>query len=156
LKAGMAAVLALIALMAGAGVAACILLPVADDPVWAPRPFPPGWAEQHQDPVAEQVALADERPGADEAPRKQVFVPPKPRAEYRAHYERSGQQLTEKGADLELFGLDADQGVRFEPAGVRIALPPGYPDERPRTGIATTFGLQGDFDIALSYVILHE
>jgi RNA polymerase sigma factor (sigma-70 family) len=161
LKATLTLVLALTTLVAGAHLAAPALAPAADEVAWQPRPWPAGWAEQHEElaMLAEQPAAeaASDVPAPDKAVRadKPAGVP-KPKGAYRAHYERSFQGNPEKGPDLGLFGLDADQGVRFEPAGLRIVLPPGYPDERPRTGVATSFGVQGDFDIMLRYEILQE
>lgn len=156
-------VLALSAILAATALAGFSPAPVADNTVWAPRPFPPGWAEEHGEGAADEIAMLADLPagklaaqGARLKQDRQLDAVPSHKGEYPARFRRSFQQLAEIGTDLELFGLDPDQGVRCEPAGLRIVLPPGYPDERPRTGIATTFGLQGDFDVAVSYDILQE
>ena len=57
---------------------------------------------------------------------------------------------------LEHYGPDAAECVRFDPEGLRIALPAGYPKVRPGTGVVTTFGLKGDFEITVRFEILKE
>ena len=56
--------------------------------------------------------------------------------------------------DFELLGAGAAQFVKYEADGLRIALPAGK-SQRP-TGVVTTFGLSGDFDVSAGYEILHE
>ena len=58
-------------------------------------------------------------------------------------------------AGVTLVGLSADQYVRFEPEGVRIALPAGYPGERKPTGIEVNMPVAGDFEITVNFEILH-
>ncbi len=66
------------------------------------------------------------------------------------------------GAGAELIGPDAEQCVRFEPTGVRIALPAGYDGhrgfhgERPNTGLVVPVGVKGDFEITVDFEILQE
>lgn len=76
-------------------------------------------------------------------------------------YQRS-LKGPENSQGLELTGPDADQCVKFEPAGLRITLPrayegpPGFFGERPDTGVVIPFTVKGDFEITLSYEILQE
>ena len=71
-------------------------------------------------------------------------------------YHRQFEGNPEKGPLLDLYGPDADQCVKFEPEGLRITLPTGYPGNRPDTGVITRFGVKGDFEITLSYQILDQ
>jgi hypothetical protein len=57
---------------------------------------------------------------------------------------------------IELMGPDADQCVKFEPAGLRITLPAGHPGERPSTGINLALPIRGDFEITVNYEVLQE
>jgi serine/threonine protein kinase len=57
---------------------------------------------------------------------------------------------------LELIGPDADECVKFEPSGLRITLPTGYPEKRVATGLAANFGIQGDFEITIGFEMLKE
>ena len=43
-----------------------------------------------------------------------------------------------KDFSFELWGEDAKNHVVFEPAGLRITLPSGYPKQRQNTGVSTT------------------
>jgi hypothetical protein len=58
--------------------------------------------------------------------------------------------------DFARIGPDADPCVKYEPEGMRIALPAGFAGDRPSTGVVTTFGIKGDFEITVGYEILHE
>jgi len=53
-------------------------------------------------------------------------------------------------------GLEPQQCVQFEPAGLRITLPAGHPGKRVGTGVATRFSIKGDFEITMSYEIIKE
>jgi hypothetical protein len=57
---------------------------------------------------------------------------------------------------FELFGPDADGRVRFEPDGLRITLPPGSQSDGQGTGVVSTFGVKGDFEITVRFEILQE
>src|SRR5262249_27162658 len=57
---------------------------------------------------------------------------------------------------LERFGPDAEQCVKFERDGLRITLPPGYPGDRPPTGLGTGLTVKGDFEITVHFEILKE
>jgi DNA-directed RNA polymerase subunit RPC12/RpoP len=56
----------------------------------------------------------------------------------------------------QVSGPDADTCVRYEPAGLRITLPRGYPGTRPSTGVTSTFGVKGDFDVTVGFEVLAE
>jgi serine/threonine protein kinase len=56
----------------------------------------------------------------------------------------------------DLFGADAGECVKFEPAGLRITLPAGYPPERPSIGVMRRAAVKGDFEITVGYEILQE
>jgi serine/threonine protein kinase/DNA-binding beta-propeller fold protein YncE len=58
--------------------------------------------------------------------------------------------------DFELDGLDPDQCLQFEPAGMRITLPAGHPGKRLGTGLVTTFPVKGDCEITIDFEILKE
>jgi RNA polymerase sigma factor (sigma-70 family) len=143
------AVGALALLATAAGVGAYVFGPPGDAAVaWQHRTWPADWPLPDPGPTAEglgAVAAAQDGPAA-----------PRPRTEYPARFDRPFKQNPEKGPELELFGLDADRCVQFEPAGLRITWPPGYPDDRPRTGIVTAFGVRGDFEITAGFEVLHE
>jgi hypothetical protein len=79
-----------------------------------------------------------------------------PKAEYRQEYYYSFKGNPEKGPGLDLFGPDAEESVKFEPAGLRITLPPGYEGLRPNTGVITRFAVKGDFEITVGFEILQE
>jgi hypothetical protein len=55
-----------------------------------------------------------------------------------------------------LIGPDADQCVKFEPAGLRFTLPQGHPGKRLATGLAWSLPIKGDFEITLGFEILQE
>ena len=57
---------------------------------------------------------------------------------------------------LTLMGPDAEQCVRFEPAGLRIVLPNGHPPARPVIGLRVPLEIKGDFEITMSFAILQE
>jgi hypothetical protein len=55
---------------------------------------------------------------------------------------------------MKLVGPDADKCVRFEPAGLRITLPPGFEGSRPQVGLSTGLALKGDFEVIVSFEVL--
>lgn len=69
-------------------------------------------------------------------------------------YAEPFQGTPRQAKDFELLGVEAAQSVKYEPAGLRIALPAGK-SHRP-TGVTTAFGLSGDFDVSVAYQILQE
>ncbi len=54
------------------------------------------------------------------------------------------------------FGDGAMQHVRFEPEGLRITLPAGFPGERPFTGLRIDTPLKGDFTVTVNFELLQE
>jgi hypothetical protein len=55
-----------------------------------------------------------------------------------------------------LRGPDAAARVAFEPEGLRIRLPPGYPEQRPSIGLALISTVQGNFEITARFELLKE
>jgi serine/threonine protein kinase len=57
---------------------------------------------------------------------------------------------------FELFGPDADQLVHYEPEGLRITMPLGYPEMRKAAGVNIPLVARGDFEITVRFEILQE
>jgi serine/threonine protein kinase len=76
--------------------------------------------------------------------------------EYAQEYSQSFRGNGEDNRRFEFFGPDAGQCVRFGPDGLRIALPLGYPDVRPNTGLTAGITVQGDFEITVGFEVLQE
>jgi RNA polymerase sigma factor (sigma-70 family) len=70
---------------------------------------------------------------------------------YHAFAEKSGDN-----SEFNLIGPDAASCVQFDPAGVRITLPTGYPGKWFGTGVACPLELRGDFEITATYEVLRE
>ncbi len=69
------------------------------------------------------------------------------------------QPFQGKPEDLDRYvfrGQDAADYLTFEPDGLRIKLPPGYPEQRPSIGLALLSTVQGDFEITVRFDLLHE
>ncbi len=64
--------------------------------------------------------------------------------------------MTEISAELEYFGPDAEECVHFEPEGLRITTPTGFPSDHPSLGVAYSTRVKGDFEITTTFEILHE
>jgi hypothetical protein len=62
----------------------------------------------------------------------------------------------ENRTGLELVGPEAEQHVRFEPEGLRIALPAGFDGVGQKTGLSCAVAVRGDFQITVNYEILQE
>ncbi len=58
--------------------------------------------------------------------------------------------------EFKFRGPDAESLVKYEPAGLRMTLPPGYPEQRPGTGLALLTTVTGDFEITVNFEILKE
>ncbi len=84
---------------------------------------------------------------------KENKVQPPPK-EYAAAYHEPFKGKPKKAEDFALIGGDAAKYVKFEPEGLRIRLPAGQ--TRQQIGVATTFGLVGNFDVSVRYEILAE
>src|SRR5262249_40998925 len=76
---------------------------------------------------------------------------PAPRAASAKDYSPSFKDTPEAGRGGELFGADAEDCVKSEPAGLRITLPAGYPPERPSIGVIRRATVKGDCEITVSY-----
>jgi predicted RNA-binding Zn-ribbon protein involved in translation (DUF1610 family) len=79
-----------------------------------------------------------------------------PDAKFAREYREPFKGTPANPGDFAFTGPDAEKCVQFEPAGLRITLPGGYPKERPATGLVSRRGVQGDFEITLTYEILQE
>jgi hypothetical protein len=77
-----------------------------------------------------------------------------PGKEHAWKYHEPFRGAPRQAKDFALLGACAAEYVKYEANGVRIALPTGK--SRPVTGVATTFGLSGDFDVSVRYEILQE
>jgi serine/threonine protein kinase len=75
-------------------------------------------------------------------------------AEVQREYEQRFDASAEKSQDLKRYGPDAQHYVRFEADGLRIRLPADHPGQRPGIGLATAFGVKGDFEITMGFEIL--
>src|SRR5262249_25568198 len=69
-------------------------------------------------------------------------------------YEEAFKGKPRKGDDFTLIGADAAACVKFKPEGLRINMPAGK--SRGTTGVATMFGITGDFEITVRYEVLFE
>jgi hypothetical protein len=71
---------------------------------------------------------------------------------WKYHEPFKGAPRQEK--DFEWLGADAAKCVKYEADGVRVTMPAGK--ARLMTGVATTFGLKGDFDVSVRYEVFQE
>lgn len=79
-----------------------------------------------------------------------------PAKTYAEDFHPALKGSADKVSELRIYGPEAGECVKFEPEGLRIRLPVGYPRPRPGTGVVTDFGIKGDFEITLSFEILSE
>jgi Protein of unknown function (DUF1583) C domain len=77
-----------------------------------------------------------------------------PAKEHAWKYHEPFRGTPRQAKDFELLGAGAAEYVKYEADGLRIALPAGK--KRQPTGVATTFGVKGDFDVSVRYEILQE
>jgi len=70
-------------------------------------------------------------------------------------YEQSFRGGPQEPPDWQRFGPGAEEEVQFEPNGLRITLPAGSP-KTTGTGVRSTFGVKGDFEITVTFEILQE
>jgi hypothetical protein len=78
-------------------------------------------------------------------------------AEQPAPAQEYHQPFHGKPADMHsyvLLGPEAKDRVRFEPDGLRITLPRGFPGRRQGTGLVFTTPVRGNFEINLDYEVL--
>jgi hypothetical protein len=76
--------------------------------------------------------------------------------DYAVEYVEPFKGKPAKEGDFVSTGPDVEQCVKFEAEGLRITLPAGFVGDRARTGMASTFGVKGDFEMTVSYEILQE
>ena len=79
-----------------------------------------------------------------------------PKRDYAQEYFEPFKGPPANRKDFALLGPNADRYVAFEPEGMRINLPTDVPGERLSTGVTSTFGVKGDFEITLGYEILRQ
>ncbi len=85
------------------------------------------------------------------APRLPAQAPGKDEA---WKYHEPFQGTPRQGKDFALLGADAGQCVKYEEDGLRVVLPAGK--YRQPTGVVTTFGVKGDFDVSVRYEVFQE
>jgi hypothetical protein len=90
--------------------------------------------------VCAVASAANARLVAQEKPVKEYFEP----------FKGKPQRID----DFVLVGPNANQCVKHEKEGLRITLPTGFAGERPKTGVATTFPIGGDFEVTITYEVL--
>jgi hypothetical protein len=70
------------------------------------------------------------------------------------------QPFRGKPADWQRYVLrgspNVSEHLEFEPRGLRIRLPPGYPEQRPSIGLALVSSVQGNFEITARFEVLQE
>jgi serine/threonine protein kinase/WD40 repeat protein len=79
-----------------------------------------------------------------------------PNTEYREQYSISLRGTPEDNAGFEFFGPNVEECVRYEPAGLRLTFPRGFPGRRPGTGLTIPVAAKGDFEITVGFEILQE
>jgi serine/threonine-protein kinase len=77
-------------------------------------------------------------------------------SEVQHEYYHSFIGDTGNSQDLALFGPGADQSVKFEPEGLRVTVPATANKQKNGTGIRTGWVIGGDFEITVSFELLHE
>lgn len=79
-----------------------------------------------------------------------------PDKKFAREYQHAFKAEPPNPADIRKMGPGNAECVKFEPEGLRITLPAGVAGTRPGTGVATGFGVGGDFEITVRYEILQE
>jgi hypothetical protein len=97
------------------------------------------------------------KPARDAGDARKVEVPPlRHKDVYAQEYYHSFKGDRDIGSEFHWHGLEPQQCVVFEPAGLRITLPAGYPGKRMGTGIGLDTTVKGDFEVTIRYEILKE
>jgi hypothetical protein len=73
---------------------------------------------------------------------------------YKAEYQAAFKNTPKGIPGLVVFGTEPER-VKYEDGALRITLPEGTLTPRAGEGVATDFGIKGDFEITTSYEILH-
>jgi serine/threonine protein kinase len=81
--------------------------------------------------------------------------PPSPNQGLKEYYH-SFKKDRDLPPDFTWDGMEPQGCVTFEPEGVRLMLPEGTPGRRMGTGLSTVFGVQGDFEVTMSFEVLKE
>jgi hypothetical protein len=74
----------------------------------------------------------------------------------KVEYYHSFKEHAQNNREFKLMGPNAGERVKFEPGGLRLTFPAGMPEQRAGTGVLTTFGVRGDFEITISFEILQQ
>jgi DNA-directed RNA polymerase subunit RPC12/RpoP len=82
--------------------------------------------------------------------------PANPRVKYAKEYFHSFKEDADLPADFTWDGLDPANCLEFQRDGLHLALPAGHEGKRMGTGLASTFPVQGDFEITLTFDMLRE
>jgi hypothetical protein len=80
---------------------------------------------------------------------------PELKKDYNVEFHPSLKGLTTGPAGLKIFAADPER-VKFENDALRITLPTGTRRPRIGDGVATDFGIRGDFDVAVAFEILKD
>jgi len=79
-----------------------------------------------------------------------------PTKQYAQEYHLSFKMGDAIPLGWQLEGPDVETSLRFEPLGARFTLATGWKGVRKPTGMKTTFGPKGDFEITMHFEILAE
>jgi len=107
-------------------------------------------------PVVEDTNSIPPRGTKEAQPVRKIEDVPQPRENYAQKYYHSFKDNPDDTKDFELIGPNANECVKFEPAGLRIVLPAGHSGQRLSTGVTSRFAVKGDFEITLTYEVLKE
>src|ERR1019366_961464 len=94
------------------------------------------------------------KPPTAPPPRAAKLAPPV--KEYAQEYFQSFKGGAAAPTGWEFEGPDAEDCIRFEPAGLRLNLPAGVSRNAAPRGVKTGFGVKGDCEITVSFEILAE
>lgn len=88
-----------------------------------------------------------------------LLVFARPRDEQPPAKMTYSQPFKGKPEDMQRYALrgpDVTHHLNFEPDGLRINLPSGYPGQRPSTGLIFNSTLQGNFEVTARFELLKE
>jgi hypothetical protein len=74
---------------------------------------------------------------------------------YREEFIAAFKKERKETSGLKVFASEPER-VRYEENGLRITLPAGTIRPRPGDGVATDFGVKGNFDIAVAYEFIKQ
>jgi Protein of unknown function (DUF1583) C domain len=79
-----------------------------------------------------------------------------PQKQYADEFRLPLRERVESVNGFELIGPGKEQNVQLEALGLHVSLPAGWGGERPSSGMISTFGLKGDFDVSVRFELLNE